>query len=195
MNDTVAQNPNDLLEGISDMFVNAQLSCNFAKKNQKIDWTILSSSILNKLHPGNAIFRQQINKLKQEKENYQEQQMKNEKKRRRRGRNSRFLSSNLIPSQSNDQNGSRRSIHPGEPRNELESELLKISEQEAQNSLYLHSMATQAKSVSRPVGGKNYQHVKPKYKNAVNKTKLFNFKSEGACRRNKLAKRMRPSSA
>jgi hypothetical protein len=39
------------------MFINADLSCNFAKKNQNIDWGVLSSSILNKLHPSNAIWR------------------------------------------------------------------------------------------------------------------------------------------
>lgn len=66
-----ADNPNDLLKGISDMFVRAELSCNFAKKQSKIGWNTLSSTILNRLHPGNEIFQQQLAKMKQEKENYE----------------------------------------------------------------------------------------------------------------------------
>lgn len=73
---TFANNPNDLLEGISDMFIKADLQPNFAKKNQKVGWDTLSGSILNKLHPSNAIFRQQLNKMKHEKENYIEEQQK-----------------------------------------------------------------------------------------------------------------------
>lgn len=73
---TYANHPNDLLDGISDMFINAELSTNFAKKNKKIGWDTLSGSILNSLHPGNAIFAQQLRKMKVNKENYKEEQIK-----------------------------------------------------------------------------------------------------------------------
>jgi hypothetical protein len=62
-NKVFADCPNDLLAGISDMFINADLSCNFAKKHKKIGWDTISTSILNKLHPGNAIFQQQLGKM------------------------------------------------------------------------------------------------------------------------------------
>jgi hypothetical protein len=52
------------------MFINAHLSCNFAKKNKKIGWDTLSTSILNKLHPGNTIFKQQLGKMQAEKEKF-----------------------------------------------------------------------------------------------------------------------------
>lgn len=96
--DTVfAQHPNDLLEGISDMFINANLSCNFAKKTQKTGWEVLSSSILNKLHPGNAIFKQQLQKLQVNKENFVTESAQKTKS-KRRVRNTKPESLKRLPS-------------------------------------------------------------------------------------------------
>uniref|UniRef100_A0A7S3J5Y5 Uncharacterized protein n=1 Tax=Euplotes harpa TaxID=151035 RepID=A0A7S3J5Y5_9SPIT len=59
----VCSDPNQLLEGISDMFINSELGVNYVSKN-KVDWNVLSNSILNKFAPTHNIFHQQLEKMK-----------------------------------------------------------------------------------------------------------------------------------
>jgi len=65
----VCKDPSDLLKGIGDMFVNSELGVNYAKGN-KVNWSMLSNSILNKFAPGHAVFKQQLNKMKYGQEDY-----------------------------------------------------------------------------------------------------------------------------
>ena len=190
---TFAQNPYELLKGISDMFVKADLSWNFAKKSQKVGWSELSNSILNKLHPSNAIFMQQIDRLKKEKENYQLDQQRLDNKRKRRKRNSINHSLKRVPSTYSGNSGSWKQSVINEVKTELEKELLRINEREHMSSILLKQITANNKAASRPIGGRNYKHIKSRFKDIVSKTKHGALSNAFIERREN--KRLRPSSA
>ena len=156
-----AEQPSDLLEGISDMFIHANLSCNFAKRTKQIGWNVLSKSILNKLYPGNAIFKQQLNKLKVDKENYEVEQKK-QKRGRKKSKNfvSLFTGSNKkIP----------KLDFYRENSGSLEKDLVQLNNKFQTITENFNNFAKENQGQKRPIGGKEYEHVKPRYKQALKK--------------------------
>mmetsp|Transcript_31911 Transcript_31911/g.28267 ORF Transcript_31911/g.28267 Transcript_31911/m.28267 type:complete len:266 (+) Transcript_31911:118-915(+) len=181
-----ANQPSDLLEGISEMFIHADLSCNFAKREKKIGWNVLSKSILNKLYPGNAIFNQQLDKLKVEKENFEVEQKKSKKTRKR--------SKNLLSLISN---SSRRmpTINLDHRRSgSLEKEIIQLNNNFKASTQNFNYLVKPTKGRKRPKGGKEYEHIKSKYKEAIQR---INLKSDDKILGNftRSRRRLRPTSA
>lgn len=132
--------------------------------------------------------------MKKEKENYEQEQLKLENKRKRRKRNSIFQSLNRVPSVHSGHSDSWKQFAANEPQTELERELIKISEKEQINIIHLKQMATNSKALLRPVGGRNYKHIKSRFKDIMSKTKHGTL-SIAIMERNGRNRKLRPLSA
>ncbi|CAI2372228.1 unnamed protein product [Moneuplotes crassus] len=185
-NKVYADQPSDLLEGISDMFVYADLSCNFAKNNKKIGWDVLSNSILNKLHPGNAIFTQQLSKMKLAKENFNIETK--EKKVRRKSKtlaSKSSFSTNKIPDLST----------LNECQSGIAKEVCKLNDNFKKTTENFHNMPCKEKTLKRPAGGRIYGHIKSRYKLALAKVRNGKDTKKRLRRFTRNGRRVRPSSA
>ena len=170
------------------MFIHADLSWNFAKKRKKVGWDVLSNSILNKLHPGNAIFKQQLHKLQVDKENFQEEKKKKEKHSRKKNKN--------LTSQHSFSNKKIPDIKLfSNAQSDVGKEWIQLNEKFKTITQNFNSIDIPDKNRKRPTGGRKYEHVKPRYKIELKKIK-HNSKAHKNLRNfTRKHKRMRPSSA
>lgn len=119
---------------------------------------MLSSSILNKLYPGNAIFQQQLVKMKRAKENFTVE--RKPKKTRRRSRlllSKSSFSGKKIPDLST----------LSECKSGIAKDVVKLNDNFRTIKRNLRNIST-AEGRKRPTGGKSYVHIKPRYNMAKN---------------------------
>lgn len=99
-----------------------------------------------------------------------------------------------VPSVHSGHSESAKQIASADLKSELEQELIKISEKEELNSIHYKIMANKNDALLRPVGGRNYMHIKSRFKDATSNSRQ-GPKSIANYRKFIKARRLRPSSA